>query len=355
MVIWGDCMRQKIFIVLNLLILVGSLGVGFFAYNSGRRHFADDVIYIAPLANENRLFFHSSSIEALEFLFPRFSFAAVGRYHGAVSSSTHTVFANIIYTNSAYFEMHLDFIDGSRVFVDEYSIIINEALAWRLFGTAENVVGLDVLFGGNFVVTGVVRQHRDAGYTAWLSRDSALAAMPVSSLYFRSNEPDPLALSQAHTMLVSHLHSNFDEYAVVNITRFVESMNVRTRLLLYLVLASVLVFFLRRAWPRFKFIEKKPLREIFQLVAFSLAGAMLFAYILWGVNGILLWLPNLSSPSVSLFEEISSAGVLPPDVYLSAGLLQIARLNRIVNAAFIAGMISYVNLLFFDFRLCSYK
>ncbi|MCL2577242.1 MAG: hypothetical protein FWE27_04230 [Defluviitaleaceae bacterium] len=64
---------------------------------------------------------------------------------------------------------------------------------------------------------------------------------------------------------------------------------------------------------------------------------------LWGVNDILLWLPNLSTPGNYLFATITTIGTLPPDVYLSDGLLRVCQLSRHSNYALIAGAVAFVN------------
>ena len=81
-------------------------------------------------------------------------------------------------------------------------------------------------------------------------------------------------------------------------------------------------------------------------MALPILGAVVCIYILTGVNDILLWLPNLSDPHATIFESISTIGMLPPDIYLPYGLSRLSTLSRYANYAFIAGLIGLVNLLF---------
>ncbi|MCL1878981.1 MAG: ABC transporter permease [Defluviitaleaceae bacterium] len=311
----------KAIILVNFFILAGCLGFLFYSYVVAGRYFAHDVIYIAPRTNESRLFFDVADVEILAISYPEYSFAPVSRSSARVASSTHEASATVINTNAAYFDMHaMDFIEGHR------GTVINKALAWRLFGACEGITGLAITVNDvQHTVTGIVRQCAD--YTVWFSGE---ISAPVSSLYILA--PDPLAESQARTMLETYLRGN-SEYAVVDINRFVQSINIRHRILLYPVWATAFVIFLIRALK--------------QKSALPLVGAMLCLIVLWGARDILFWLPNLSAPSTSLFTEITTIGALPPDVYLSAGMLRLSQLSRNANIALIAGAVGYVNLLFF--------
>ncbi|MCL2577243.1 MAG: hypothetical protein FWE27_04235 [Defluviitaleaceae bacterium] len=76
----------------------------------------------------------------------------------------------------------MDFIEGSHTQAAINSMIINETLAWRLFGTTENITGLTVWIGGTqYIISGVVRLGENN--TAWVPRDEMNTL--VSSLYIR--------------------------------------------------------------------------------------------------------------------------------------------------------------------------
>ena len=323
-------MKKNLFIAFNFFILSGSLIFILYAYSVAGKYFARDVIYIAPRINESRLFFNIEDVELLEISFPDYTFAAVSRNGARIASSTHEVSATVFHTNSAYFNMHaMDFIEGSNA-----GLIVNEALAWCLFGAAENISGLAVWINDTqHIISGVVRQSENN--IAWIPHDETDTL--VSSLYIHS--PDALAEHTAKRMLSINLRSNTEEYAIIDINRFVESIIIRFKLLIYLLWFTALIFFLRATWNGIIAHEKKS--------ALLVVGVVLCLYVLLGGNDILLWLPNLSAPGNSLFKTITTIGALPPDVYFSDGLLQLSRLSRLANCAFIIGLIGYVNLLFF--------
>ncbi|MCL2386640.1 MAG: ABC transporter permease [Defluviitaleaceae bacterium] len=336
-------MRRLIFVTLNMFLLVGSLGLILYAYAVSGRYFVHDVLYIAPRVNEARLHFAPSDVELLEISFPNYTFATVSRIGVQIASSTQEVRAIAIYTNAAYFEMHaIGFIEGSFVqafMVGGNFIVVNEALAWRLFGATENITGLTVLVNEEqYVISGVVRQSTD--YTIWLPRNVDMQNIPISSIYLRPNEYSPLSEHQARTMLSLYLHGHPADFAIVDINRFVESINIRHQILLYLIWLSVLVFLIQITW---RAAQAKSIKTLI----FSIGGVVLCLYILWGLNDFLLWLPNLSLPDSSVFTSISTIGMLPPDDYLSAGLLRISQISKQVNFAFVVGIVAYVNNMFF--------
>jgi hypothetical protein len=324
-----------------MLLLAGSLIAGFYAYAAAGRYFARDVIYIAPKRNEERMFFTPTDVELLQVSFPAYTITPVSRGGAWLASSSREASATVIYTTASYFQKHaMDFIEGKHG--AENSMVINEALAWRLFGAAENITGLTVRFSDEtYQITGVVRQGSE--YTAWLPLAGG-ASFPVSSLYILPNYPDPLAETQARAMLSSHLHVNPEEYIVADINRFVESINIRHKILLYIVWFAALIFFLVK-------IKNERLQLVVKYhqlkLIFLILGVCLCFYVLFGINEIFLWLPNLSAQSRPIFQTITTVGMLPPDTYLSAGMLRVAQLSRFANYVFIIGIIAVFNILFF--------
>jgi hypothetical protein len=147
-------------------------------------------------------------------------------------------------------------------------------------------------------------------------------------------------------MLTAYLRSNPADYAIVNTTRFTESINIRFRILLYSVWLGALIFFLRMTWTQAANRGKLQRLTFAGKLALPLACTAMCLLVLWGINDILLWLPNLSALNHSLFTEIFAINLLPPDVYLSAGLSRIWGLSRQANFAFIAGLTAYANIVF---------
>jgi len=331
-----------------MLVVLGSLTVGFYAYVRGGRYFARDVVYIAPMLNESHLHFSMTNIELLRRAFPGHAFATESRGSGRLSSSMQEAITTIIYTDMAYFTMHsMDFIEGTHWRgSDENIIVLNEALAWQLFGATTNLSGMTVLLN-NYPITvfGVVRQNGTDGFTAWMPHEES--NMPITALYMRPPISDSLVGYQARHMLTNYLFSRTVDYAIVDVNRFVESISIRNRLLLYMLWLCAFILLIWSAWRSAKTIaEKSNVRWEGLKLGMIIAGAGICIYVLMDINNILLWLPNLSHPGLSIIESISMTNALPPDGYLPFGLLRLSHLSRYANYAFIAGSVGLVNILF---------
>ena len=342
----GDIMSKRLilFIGFSMLIIVGSLVLGFYSYGRARRYFVRDVVYIAPWLNEGHLHFSMTDIDLLNRSLRDTTIAAESRGSAHVEASMQEAITSVIYTEASYFTIHsLEFIEGGPWYGEGgSSIVLNQALAWRLFGATEGVVGIPVWIGESvYNITGVVRQNNESRYMAWMPM---VAGQPVTALYIHSRVPNPLAVYLARDAMLQ-LHRRPADYAIVDINRFIESMNIRSRILLYLVWVCILIFLAQKVWQRVESGGKKAFKD-FKGLILPLAGIILCVVALWGINDILMWLPNLANPDTSLFANISTVGVLPPDGYLPYGLVRLSRLSRYVNFAFIAGIVGLVNLLF---------
>ncbi|MCL2198229.1 MAG: hypothetical protein FWB80_04820, partial [Defluviitaleaceae bacterium] len=250
--------------------------------------------------------------ENLQIAFQNYTFTTVYQSTVWLASSMQETSATAIYTNENL----------------ENTITVNDTLAWRLFGTAENIEGLTVHIGEvQYIVTAVRSDGGD--YTAWLPREDN---MPISAIYLHPYPPDPLAQATANTML-EHIGRNPENYAIIDISRFVESINIRSRIFLYVILLAAMIYFLQMAQRRTQ--KRLPI----------LGAVLCLAAFVWGANDILLWLPNLSALNHSLFNTIIGTGILPPDTYLSSGLLRISQLSRMSNYALIVGAVAFVGII----------
>lgn len=236
----GDSMKKLIFA--SVLLFLTSLGVGLYAQMAARRDFAQDVIYVTPLVTDSRFFFDASAVRLLEIYFPHYEIATSGRGIAVIASSAQEVSATIIYTNA--FNMRaVDFTEGGYARAENTAALSKE-LAWRLFGTTQNITGLSVQIGDEeFMISGVVCQA-GAGYTAWLPIN---ASTPISSLYLRPTTPDPLAVYQTREML-NILHRNPDDYVIKNTgLRLAQLNRLRNIALITGIIsyAGILFYFLR--------------------------------------------------------------------------------------------------------------
>ena len=333
----------------NLFILLGSIGVGIYAHSAAGRYFAPDVIFIAPMLNESHLHWSMDNVNTLRWQFLDYSFSAESRGNAFLASSTHRVSTTVVYTDAAYFNIHfLDFIDGNRWLEDANAIVLNEALAWRLFG-GSRIAGAYVTINDRpYTVAGVVRQGpRGVGeYMAWMPRDTSPFPLPVTALYVLANNynlVDIYAHTRGNAGMLRGQFRNPDDYAIININRYIEAIGLRARIFMYILWLYILVLLIRVC------INKRGKLNLQKVLSFILpvAGILLAVYVLFtGMGEVLYWLPNLSLPGTSVLTSFTNIGILPPDGYLPFGLRRLAELNRLGNIAWIVGAVAFVNLIF---------
>ena len=221
---WG-----LIFAVINMLLVVGSLALGFYAYQAASRYFAPDVVFVAPFRGDD--YFSVDNIRII----PNASLENRGRV--TISRNDRRVITPVIFCEADYFSLHIkNFIEGApwpESENDVPNIVLNEALAWYLFGGID-IVGLTVRVDDEFHrVTGVVRQSGNA-YMAWLPIGTTRTQpIRVTAMYLM---PHPYSPINARAEAVSLLgNRNISEYAIVDINQYIENMHMRHRVLLYAV------------------------------------------------------------------------------------------------------------------------
>jgi len=333
------------FALINSLVLVSALIAGMHAYTAADRYFAKDTIFIAPLLNESHLHWSMDDINYLKWRFINYSISAESRGSIAIASSTHETATTVVYTCEAYFAIHfMQFIKGNRWQEDANAIVLNEALAWRLFGSI-NIIGMTVDMNDTaYTIVGIVRQGpRGTGdYLAWKPQATSPTPLPITALYILAHNYN-LVDSAIHTQeMLSLQFKNPANYAIIDINRYIEAIGIRGRILLYILWLSVLILLMRI----FMYIKNKKLRNMIKLTPLLL-GILLALYVLFtGINDIMYWLPNMADPNSSVLSSITNIGILPPEGYLSFGLRRLAHFNRIGNWAWIMGITAFINLIF---------
>ena len=349
MTLRGDVMSKGhiFFIGFNMLIIIFCLVVSFVLHSRANGYFAHDVVYAAPRLNESHLHFSIADVDRLERALPLGAVIVTERRGSVfIEASMQSAVTRVIFTEASYFTVHaLDFIEGWHWYGSGGNdIVLNHTLAWRLFGSIENITGMPIWIEERvYTITGIVEQQNENRYMAWMPVDSGPAILPITTMYVLPPEPNPLTayITRDEIMFGRRLR----DYSVVDINRFVESMNIRNRILLYTIWVLILIFLVRFIWRRIESNGIKAFKSL-KWMALPLIGVPLCVYVLWGINDILMWLPNLSNPHTSVFESISTVGMLPPEGYLPYGLLQLSRLSRYVNIMFVAGLVGLFNLLF---------
>lgn len=336
--------RLFIFVFINLIILAGSISMGMYAHINASRYFAQDIIYIAPKLNESHLHWTMEEVDLLGLQFYNYSFSAESRSSVTLSTNAQTVTATVVYTDAAYFGKHFtNFTQGSIWHEESKAIIINETLAWRLFGGG-NIIGLSININEEpFIISGVINQGEN--YRAWKPQSTAPTPLPVTALYVRANNYNLVDIGADSRGMIS----NRNDFSFVDINRYIEAISIRYRIFMYLLWTILLIYIIKKMVGLVKQFDGVNMKQkgYIEFFALTALGIIALAVLNTGVNDILFWLPNLAVNDVSIWQSITNIGVFPPDGYLSYGLLRLDELNNLANIAIGFGFIGLVNLLFF--------
>jgi hypothetical protein len=327
---------MKWFAAFNALVLAAASVAGAVIYVTAGRYFARNVIFIAPLLNESRLHFTVGDIERLRLVFPDYTIVAEMR--GSVSFEPSAMHEPVtaVYTESAYFELtHTDFLFGGHWHTREDldCVVINESLAWNLFGNTD-AVGITVEINGMpYTINGVIRQGNAMNTVnmAWLPHPAAEGRLPVTALYIqphRYNEVD--AAADVHEMLVNRLYKNPADYAAADINRYIESIGIRNRVLLYAVWLCVIIIFAALT------VKRYAKRKWLYAGLYAALCLVVCYFFISGVYEVLNRLPDIS---------VINHNALPPEGYLSFGMRQLSRLNRYASYVWLAGAAALLNLI----------
>jgi len=286
-----------------MLLLFGGLGAGLYAYRTAHRYVPEDIFLIAPLSDMYILNANSTASPI------NTDVIRISRGTAIVTAGDRQAQITTFFSDAEYFEINfMNFIEGGAWSESEEDIpliILNEALAWYLFGGMD-ITGLIIRVEGDsfpyekfYRIIGIVRT--DDTFTAWLPK--AAHSVNISALYLREYQ-----------------------YGAVDISRYIEGIGMRHRILLYAVWLYIIIL-------------------LFMTKSFSLRIASLVCAVLLlaGINDILLWLPNLANPNASIFIN------LPPEEYLSYGLRRVSRLNGYANNGWIVGGVGFINLMLLSY------
>ena len=321
------------FATFNLLLLAFSLLVGFTAYNRAGNYLADNSMFISSLRGGH---FSEADIKTARAVFPDLVVEEHGRV--VITAAGRQAISPAIFCEANYFNLHfMNFMEGAPWHQTENSanlIVINEALAWYLFGGA-NVTGLIVEINSDFYqVIGVVCQNFNQGKMAWLP--IGVSPQIATAMYIQMDDYNAVdARARVVYLLENQLFRRAADYSVIDVNRYVESIAIRFRILLHGLQLFILILLVRMALRR-------PFKKA--VVFWVLTGLCVIS--LLGVSDILLWLPGLYGQGLNVFTDLSNAGIMPMQIYLSYGLRQIWQWNWYANLAWVAGVMGFFNLLF---------
>ena len=345
-------MSRFVFVTANFAILCVLLVVGLFTYLEAGRLYADNVIFISPIHDDARLHFTPSELESIRASFPNYEIITAGSISAVFRGSVMQARGDVIFTSPGYYSIHfLDIVEGSLPQGYANSVLLSEPLAWRLFG-ARNVTGLVVWMGDEpYTVSGVAAEG-SSNYTAWM-HESAAPAMSVSSIYVRLQEHSEADAFGVPREILLHVFQNPNEFAILDVNKYVEAMGMRNGIVLHLLWIFVLVVAMQKLGTYCSRIAKKEgLRSDVPKAAVAALFVLVAAYVLFvGINELILLLPNLSMPEVTFRGFLFGWFTQPPLQAMSPAFLRLMELNTRMNFVFFGSLIAMANLIMHYRRL----
>ncbi|MCL2496935.1 MAG: ABC transporter permease, partial [Clostridiales bacterium] len=282
---------------------------------------------------------------------------------GLVSGGGFEAYTRIIYSGGDGFYLNnIRFRAGGAWIAGRESgnaVVINDSLAWQLFGSLDAVDKAVNIAGELRMVAGLTVQER-------VSKDDCFAYLPfdpipghreISGIFLQTANYNKMSDCPIHTWLEVTGKDRRD-YFVTDMNRYVENIAIKYRLLLLLIALYVIAALIINSYKLFKYNyarRKNPLR--FAAMLFALAAADVF-FIVILLNGLTfdIWIPHEAGGRLAaLLKAVANSGVLPPREYLLENLQELARLNAFANTALISGMVALLNLIFVQGQAVSPK
>ena len=352
--------RQKIdrvglFLLLNIALVVAALVSIVFISSLAEKYIDKDVFYITPVLNDNRFYFSDEDIELLKSACQPLKLAAISTDSAMISYRNFSAYTKIIHTTSDCFYLNnIKFSSGgpwSAARERENNIVINEALAWQLFGSL-NVVDKAVVVGEEiYTVCGIACQNRVAkgDYTAYLPVAVQQKEQAVSGILIKVAGYNKLGPYLQINAWLEDIFKNHGEYYIADLNRYVENIALKYRLLLFLIGLYIIAVILLNSYRLIKLQRtrnKNSARFSIMLVIIAVLDAAFVTALLNAVS-INIWLPQGAGSRLGeLISTVTNSGSLPPREYLLPNLAQLFKLNSYANTALTVGNVSLFNFIF---------
>lgn len=224
--------RATVFRTVNLLVLLVAIGYTGWAGASAGRYAQPHVTVVTPVINDDSLFFNSDDFETDAGLVVT---ERVTR--AAFSVDGITAYTPVSVTGRDYFEiMHTRFTDGGPWMADgERAVVLNESLAWLLYGNLA-AAGQTLRIGDAvYTVAGVAAQGSVAkdNIFAWIT-PAPDEVVRANVLYYKPAIYNRLdAYLQARELVMS-AGLRAEDYTVTDLDAYAESISLRGKILVFL-------------------------------------------------------------------------------------------------------------------------
>ena len=176
--------RLRIFAWLNIALLLAALIYGIVASSAAEKYIDKDVFYIAPLLSGGGYYFTLDELEELQVACPLTQLSYMSFGSGLIAYDSTEVYTKIIYSGGDGFSLNNIRFRSGGAWANglNNTVVINDSLAWQLFGSLDAVDKSVYVADKLYNVAGVARQE-------YVSKDDCCAYLPFA--------PRPLANGQS--------------------------------------------------------------------------------------------------------------------------------------------------------------
>jgi hypothetical protein len=285
-----------VFKLLNIAVLIAALIFAVIAANRADSFFDRNIVYMTPIINDNRFYFSVEDISQLDELTNAERLAVKTIGSGFLRAGYSTAFSRIIYTNSDYFSLrNFSFLSGGGWILEQENanvILLNEILAWRLFGS-NDVVGEEIyLFGEFYTIIGVVEQESAEANenVAYIPLNPAIGARSISSILLQPSNYDRLGTHDIIREFLFESGRNERDYYITDLSGYIGNIVLNFNILLFIVGVYAMVVLTLNFYKllRYNPINKKTLPKLAVLLVVVVIGIVLAVRII----SFEFWIPH---------------------------------------------------------------
>ena len=347
--------RLFIFKIMNILIIFTSVITCIFFTLEAQKFISHDTFFITPIINDNKFYFNDDDINVIKATVKTDNLVYTYLSSGVVSYGSYNIYSRIVYTNSDYFLIHNTLLThGGRWFNENDNVIvINESLAWQLFGSV-NIVGNDIFVSGiPFTVVGVITQNRiskgdSVAYLPGIYQDPIYPSrdgLTFSSIILKASEYNRLSTGNDIIRVIESIGRNTRDYYITDINSYLYNMSLNYKLLIFIIgiYAGAIIII-----NTYKLItSNQPNKKNITILTVLLVLDILFIYLLiLNITFDILIPYGDGSRLYEIIRMITNHGFLPYPEYLTKGLQIISRLNMYANISLIVGVVALFNFMF---------
>lgn len=265
-----------------------------------------------------------------------------------VESEGIKTLANVTSTNENYKEFnYFDYIEGYFWTgpTKDKVIVVNEALAWKMFGTVYVVGNYLIINGSKFRIIGIVKDYGNAlnGYNAWIPINAIDTSdqTQIENLYILPNQYNKAISRNQVKQIFFYIGRNEADFHISDMNRFIDSISNRYKTI-YCFFGIIIILLI------IKTIYRLIRGYILKKVKTSKFIALLLLYIIsifiiWTFTYNDFWNISTAQGFKDYIDVFFNRKALSNTSYLSYNVFYLSKLNDYANAMFLLGLFGGIN------------